>query len=113
MQGGNCSEHGNPQGIPDLRLKIVLDDGITAQNVLCNQEMTEMLTGINIDVAKAMATDAFSADVVSEKMVDMLVGMEYAMSGQVMGDKILAESVTPIVDAPTKQMIKALIEEAM
>lgn len=112
MQGGVCKEHGAVKGVPDLRLKMVIDNGYVAANVLLNREMTEKITGITLDEAKAMATEAFDANVVAAKMADMLVGREYDVIGQAVGSTTLATDVKIVDTPPTKQEIDALLQEA-
>ena len=53
---GACGEHGKVEGVYDLRIKAVLDDGEKVQDILMNREMTEAFTGITLEKAKEMAT---------------------------------------------------------
>jgi replication factor A1 len=55
---GACGEHGKVDGIYDLRVKAVMDDGEKVQDILLNREVTEALVGITLDQAKDMATEA-------------------------------------------------------
>lgn len=110
MQKGTCKEHGNVKGVHDLRIRAVLDDGISTQNILLNRERTEALTGIIQDEAIKMAQDALDAEVVVEQMRAMLIGHEYTVSGRDMGDTMLVESMAAIGAPVTKEMIKELIK---
>lgn len=112
MQKGVCKEHGKVDGVHDLRIKGVLDDGIKVQSVLLNRERTETLTGITLEDAIAMAQEALDADVVMERMRDMLIGQYYTAAGQDMGDTILVESVSAIDTPVTKEEIETLLKEA-
>jgi len=61
---GACGEHGKVEGVYDLRIKAVLDDGEKVQDILMNREITEAFTGITLDKAKEMATEALDQGVV-------------------------------------------------
>ncbi|RLD18004.1 MAG: hypothetical protein DRI69_11120 [Bacteroidetes bacterium] len=111
MQHGTCKEHGTAKNIQDLRIKAVLDNGVTTKNILLNRERTEALTGITMDAAIAMAREALDAGVVSEQIEAMLLMKEYEVSGQDMGDTILVESISEVNAAVTKEEIEALLKE--
>ena len=111
LQGIVCREHGDiKDGIPDLRLKLVLDSGTKVQNVLLNRERTEGLTGMTMEEAKAIAIEALDAHAVVEKLADELTGREFVVSGGSMGDTILVEQITKIDTAPTPADVNAIME---
>ncbi len=112
MQKGTCKEHGKVDGVHDLRIKGVLDDGIKVQGVLLNRERTEALTGITLEAAITMAQEALDAEVVAERMQGMLIGQYYIVTGQDMGDTLLVESISAIDKPVTKEEIEALLKEA-
>ncbi|SEK89782.1 replication factor A [Haloferax larsenii] len=93
LQNGRCSEHGNVEGEFDLRIKAVLDDGNEVHEVIFNREMTEELTGIELDAAKQMAMDALDTTIVEEEMRDDLVGVYYRVTGPTLGRYVLANEV--------------------
>ncbi|ELZ75439.1 replication factor A [Haloferax larsenii] len=93
LQNGRCSEHGNVEGEFDLRIKAVLDDGNEVHEVIFNREMTEELTGIELDEAKQMAMDALDTTIVEEEMRDDLVGVYYRVTGPTLGRYVLANEV--------------------
>lgn len=74
LSNGRCADHGAVEGDLDLRIKAVLDDGTETYNLIFDAEMTEELTGIGMEDAKALATDALDRTVVEEKFRDMLAG---------------------------------------
>lgn len=81
LQNGRCSEHGSVEGEFDLRIKAVVDDGDEVHEVIFNREMTEELTGIELDEAKQMAMDALDTTIVEEEMRGDLVGYYYRVTG--------------------------------
>jgi ssDNA-binding replication factor A large subunit len=109
LQNGRCSEHGDVEGEFDLRIKGVLDDGKSVQEVIFDHEMTEALTGIDIETAKEMAQDALDTTVVADEMEETILGRYYRVTGPVMGRYLLAneiEELTEPVD-PDDVLIRA------
>ncbi|WP_424007691.1 replication factor A [Haloferax denitrificans] len=93
LQNGRCSEHGSVEGEFDLRIKAVVDDGEEVHEVIFNREMTEELTGIELDEAKQMAMDALDTTIVEEEMRGDLVGFYYRVTGPTLGRYVLANEV--------------------
>jgi len=100
LQNGRCSEHGEGEGEFDLRIKGVLDDGDTVQEVLFNREATEELTGITLEEAKERAMDALDTSVVGDEMRERTLGHYYRVSGPVMGRYLLANEFEELDEYP-------------
>lgn len=49
IQNGECSIHGNVDGKPDLRLKLVIDDGTGSISTVLNRALTEKIIGKTLD----------------------------------------------------------------
>ncbi|MFC7042292.1 replication factor A [Halonotius sp. GCM10025705] len=90
LQNGRCAEHGEVDGEFDLRIKAVLDDGQTVQDVIFNREATEELTGIELDEAKQLAKDALDTTVVADEMRADILGRYYTVTGPTLGRYVLA-----------------------
>ncbi|HTY90020.1 MAG TPA: replication factor A [Methanocella sp.] len=86
---GACVDHGKQEGEYDLRIKAVIDDGRTAQDIILNQEMTYKVTGIDIKVAKKMAMDAVDPAVVYDEIKRILLGKYFTVKGPVLGSRYL------------------------
>ena len=93
LMKGNCVEHGNVEGLHDLRIKAVMDNGTMVQEALFNREITENISGIQLDEAKEMAVDALDHNVVQDEMKKRLLGRYYTMTGSVLDRYLLVESV--------------------
>ncbi|WP_435119263.1 replication factor A [Halolamina sp. C58] len=109
LQNGRCSEHGQVDGEFDLRIKAVLDDGQEVHEVIFDKETTEELTGIDLEEAKQMATDALDTTVVVEEMQGDLLGHYFEVSGPVFGRYVLVDEFERLdgsVD-PESALIKA------
>jgi replication factor A1 len=90
---GACGEHGKVEGVYDLRIKAVLDDGEKVQDILMNREITEAFTGITLDKAKEMATEALDQGVVLDVFKSKLVGRYYVVAGRRLDRFILVDSI--------------------
>jgi len=100
---GACGEHGKVEGIYDLRIKAVLDDGEKVQDILLNREVTEATTGITLDKAKEMATEALDHAIVLDIFKSKLVGRYYVVTGKKLDRFVLVNSI--------KQDVKAIADE--
>jgi len=107
---GNCSEHGNVDGVHDLRIKGVLDDGISTQEILCGCELTEGLCGFTLDEAKQMAMDALDPDAVVDRLRKDLVGKYYTIVGGRMEKTVFVTSIVA-TDAAESAEIEAVLSE--
>jgi replication factor A1 len=76
---GSCDEHGKKDGILDIRIKAVLDNGKSTYNILALRDMTAKLTGLTLDVAKKIATEAMDQSSVTEAMKKKLIGKYFTV----------------------------------
>lgn len=86
---GACVDHGKQEGEYDLRVKAVLDDGRTAQDIILNQELTYKVTGIDVKVAKKMAMDAVDPAVVLDEIKRVMLGKYFTVKGPVLSGRYL------------------------
>jgi replication factor A1 len=109
LQNGRCSEHGQVEGEFDLRIKAVLDDGTDVHEVIFNMEMTEALTGIELEEAKQMAKDALDTTVVVEEMEGDLMGQYFEVTGPTFGRYVLVDEFERLTEPadPEALLIKA------
>lgn len=94
IQNGRCAEHGPVEGEFDLRIKAVIDNGETAQDVVFDQEATEEAAGIEIEEAKNMAMDALDTTVVADEIRDEILGKYVKINGPVFGQYLLVNDAT-------------------
>jgi replication factor A1 len=83
-------------GIYDLRIIAVMDNGIAVQEALFNREITESISGITLDEAKEMAVDALDHNVVLDELMKRLVGRYYIITGNVLDQYLLVENIQPV-----------------
>lgn len=90
---GACMEHGKVDGVYDLRIKAVLDDGIIAQDAIIKRDLAEEMTGLTLESAIALAADALDQGVVLEEMKKLLVGKYYTATGSRVERYLLVDSL--------------------
>ncbi len=90
---GACMEHGKVDGIYDLRIKAVMDDGTTTQDAIIKRDIAEDITDMTLESAIAMAADALDQGVVLEQMKKILVGKYYTISGSRIERYLLVDSI--------------------
>ncbi|RRJ31149.1 replication factor A [Halocatena pleomorpha] len=105
LQNGRCSEHGEVDGEFDLRIKGVLDDGSTVQELVFDREATEELTGITLDRAKDMAMDALDTSVVTDEMKTTTLGQYYRVRGPMLGRYLLVNEFERLGAMDTNQAL--------
>ncbi len=108
LMKGACGEHGKVEGIYDLRVKAVMDDGEKVQDILLNREVTEALIGITLEKAKEMATEALDQAVVLDMIKTKLVGRYFVVSGAKLDRFILVDTIRQDV-RPIDEDIKRLL----
>ncbi len=82
LKNSECSIHGNVEGVPDLRIKIVVDDGLGNVNGVLNRELTEKLLGKTLEECRKMKED----DLLDE-MNNLLFTKRIILRGNALGDE--------------------------
>lgn len=82
---GTCTAHGQVEGIPDLRLKVVVDDGTGAIGAIVNRTDTEKLTGVSMAAAQGLAS-VQGEGIVGREMAGKALMKRVRITGNVMSD---------------------------
>ena len=85
MFNGICSVHGTVEGVPDMRMKLVVDDGTGAIGAIVNRADTEKLTGVSMTAAMGLAAARGEGVVIRELMGKILL-RRVRITGNVMSD---------------------------
>lgn len=85
-QKGACRLHGKVNGLPDMRIKAVIDDGTGSLSAVLGRELTERLLGRDLAAAQKMASEAMSVDVVEEELRGKLVATSWRFVGNALSD---------------------------
>ncbi len=81
LMGGECNIHGKVDGKPDMRLKLVVDDGTGAVNSIINREISEKILGMNMDEAKKMKEEDLEKEIENR-----LFAKKISLQGNALGD---------------------------
>ncbi|MDD1756871.1 MAG: hypothetical protein LUQ39_08575, partial [Methanomassiliicoccales archaeon] len=87
VQKGACRLHGKVEGIPDLRVKAVLDDGNSSMTVVLNRAVTENLLGMDLEECVRQAKEAMNTEVIKEFIEERLLARPFEMRGNVLSDE--------------------------
>jgi replication factor A1 len=82
LMNGECGAHGKIKGIPDLRIKLVLDDGTGAVGGILNKDLSEKIIGIKLDESKKMKNEDL-IDEINRK----LFAHKLMLKGNALGDE--------------------------
>ncbi|HTX43239.1 MAG TPA: single-stranded DNA-binding protein, partial [Methanocella sp.] len=78
MQKGQCRAHGRSEGVKDLRIKAILDDGTGSLICVFDRTMTRALLGIELEMALAMEEEN-----VDERVKTAMIGKPLVIRGNV------------------------------
>lgn len=84
---GECRLHGKVAGVPDIRLKAILDDGTGALNLVAGRAVTEQLLGKTLEQAQKEAMDAFRLDLPFEQLKERLTARVFRVRGNALSDE--------------------------
>ena len=91
VNDGRCSEHGTVDGEFDLRVKAILDNGFDARTIYLDADLTEEVTGIDLETAQEKAQDALDVSVVRNEMEEMLVGRYLEVTGSLFDNNVFVD----------------------
>jgi replication factor A1 len=84
LMNGSCNIHGEQEGVPDLRTKVVMDDGTGSLFAVLNTEITEEVLGRSVtDCVEKFCDDD---EVILRELNLKLLGRDYVMRGNVIRD---------------------------
>ncbi|WP_440767452.1 Single-stranded DNA binding protein [Natronorubrum sp. DTA7] len=87
IQKGQCRTHGSVDGVDDLRVKAILDDGTGAVTVVLDDELTQQVYDGTLEDALAQAREAMDQEVVADTIRERIVGREYRVRGHLSVDE--------------------------
>jgi len=105
---GACADHGRVEGVYDLRIKGVIDNGTVSQDIILNRELTEQLTGITLDGAKEISMESMDSRTVADNMGAMLIGRYFEVSGVQIEKNLIVDSIKPF-KADVMSQVDALL----
>ena len=109
-----CSIHGKVKGKPDLRMKLVIDDGTGAVNSIMGREITEKLLGKTLEECKKMMESSKDGNVLMDEMNSLLFARRINMQGNALGDEFgttLIAKESRLVDVDIKAEAETLSQK--
>ncbi|WP_436936554.1 replication factor A [Halovenus marina] len=100
LREGLCAEHGEIDGEFDLRIKGVLDDGESVQEILFDRELTESLTEITLEEAIEMAKSEIDRNIVVSEMEERTLGRYYRVTGSHLNRYFLVDTIEELECVP-------------
>jgi replication factor A1 len=73
LLNGECRTHGPQEGIPDLRIKCIVDDGNGSVNAVLNRETCEHLLKKTLEDCKEMTPQALNHDIVNTLFAHLIL----------------------------------------
>ncbi|WP_331232653.1 Single-stranded DNA binding protein [Natronorarus salvus] len=114
IQKGQCRSHGAVEGVDDLRVKAILDDGTGSVTAILGTELTNEVYGGDVEDAKAQAREVMDQEVVADSIREEVVGREYRVRGSLSVDEYganLDTSEFEAVDDSPEARARALLAE--
>ena len=87
LQKMECRVHGKQKGMPDLRIKAVIDDGLGAATFFAGREVTEHVLGKTLAQAQEEAREAMTVDVIQDELTTKLTTQRVVMEGSASSDE--------------------------
>ncbi|HWR24591.1 MAG TPA: Single-stranded DNA binding protein, partial [Methanosarcina sp.] len=81
IQKGSCRVHGKVDGIRDMRIKAVIDDGTGSMSVMFPRELAEIIYGKTLEEAEQLMISDISKDAVYEDLRRFLTGRYLTVRG--------------------------------
>ncbi len=75
------------EGVPDLRIKGILDDGTGAVNVIIGRPLTEALLGKTLEQCQEEARQAFRHEIIQEQLQEQLASKLVKVTGNALSDE--------------------------
>lgn len=86
LQKRECRLHGKVDGLADLRVKAVVDDGTGAVTALFNKPLTEEVLGKDLEACQAAAKEAMTFDVIADEIAAKLLCRRLVLEGNASHD---------------------------
>ncbi|OPY34092.1 MAG: Replication factor A [Methanomassiliicoccales archaeon PtaU1.Bin124] len=111
---GACRIHGKVEGIWDLRVKAILDDGNSTLAVVMNRTVTETVLGQKLEDCVKRAQEALNPDVVREMVEEKILAKPMQVRGNVLSDEyglMMIVSEASAVETDLKEAAVAMLAE--
>ncbi len=101
-----CTAHGKVEGVYDLRMKLIIDDGTGAISTILNRELTEKLTGVTLGIATELAKTRGDSSIVASSLGEKIMMQKLTIKGNVMSDDYGLSMIVQEADAEKPDVSK-------
>ena len=105
LRDGSCSEHGPQRGEEDLRLRFVVDNGISNANLFLGRDAAESFLGMSMEEVKKEISVTSSQDFIS-RLQNLVLGKKVLIRGRCsvdgQGAMLFAERIDLVEVNPAK-----------
>jgi replication factor A1 len=109
IQNGVCSIHGKVNGIQDLRLKLIVDDGTGSISTVLNKDLTEKILGKSFEECKKIDENSLLNEI-NKKLFAHKINLRGNALGDEFGTSLIARDAKP-VDIDIKEEALKLSKE--
>ncbi len=119
IQKNTCPDHGEVTPVDDLRLKLIVDDGMGAVTTIIGKELTEHLLGKTLKDIKTLQTKTEGERLVFQELTTKLFGHMLTLQGNALGDEygitFIAKQayLTPLNVQQEAEQIQQALEELL
>ena len=112
-----CKIHGKVKGKPDIRIKLVVDDGTGAVGANIGRELTEKILGKTFEECKKLAESSKDGNALIDEMNKLLFAQRINVQGNALGDNfgttIIAKEIKLVdvdINGETERLFQGLEE---
>ena len=109
IQEGSCQIHGDVEGVPDLRVKCIVDDGNGSVNAVLDRKTSETILGKTLEDCKKMETT-----VLQNLIVNTLFAQKLQLRGNALNDNFGTTFITSeakVMEMNVEEDAKKLADE--
>ena len=110
IQKARCRVHGNVEGLRDMRIKAILDDGTGSISVMFPRELSESIYGKTLEEAEKLMFSNVSKDAVYEDLRYSLTGRYIAVRGNSSKGEYGISFVAEKVWVPEDDLLVRIVE---
>ena len=114
LQKSVCRIHGEVEGVADLRIKAVLDDGTGALTAIMGKDITEALLGKDVKECKNMAKESMDHSVIEDELKNMLIATPVKITGDATMDDfgiMLISKDAQLMKVDVQKEARAMLQE--
>ena len=112
IDNSHCPDHGSVDDEKDLRLKLTIDDGQSARDVVLQRPEAESALGVTFEDAMDILNDTLDVEETNDMLTESIIGKRVSASGPEIYGSIQAEEVV-VADAVLGDMdVDAMLVEA-